>query len=275
MSNFERGSENFPINVEGISFETPIGATYDHVNLDIRPEDKSVREAFEQRDDVKDALAKARKFREDFPGTFNGILLGNPKFSNIGDNQLDIQAERLHYHIYFAAHEMRKEGRSIGEDYAALSVCGIVYDRKREQFYLSVRPSDSQEDAGAMDAPGGVLNPDAPEKADPVLTSAGRLEKKLGLKDVEPKVMGIVRIFDEHYSLYNVMTYTEVDDKEPSAKDGTWAKIDLSKVEEVLTSGKITAPAKASLLMALGREEFEKNGWGRERVEEIMNSQNE
>ena len=32
--------------------------------------------------------------------------------------------------------------------------------QNRKCFYMSVRPGDSQEQAGMVDAPGGVLNPD-------------------------------------------------------------------------------------------------------------------
>ncbi|MBT4850328.1 hypothetical protein HON36_05785 [Candidatus Parcubacteria bacterium] len=257
---------------EGIGFETPLGKTFQSVDIDFPERDLAIKDAFKEHPELKGVIAKARDFKVESPGAFNGILLGNMGVKSTEGDSLDLTAEKLHYHIYFAAHELRQEQpEKMEERYAALSTCGIVYDKTRKCFYMSVRPSDSQEQASMVDAPGGVLNPDF-EDADPFATIKNRFDKKLGLQPANIVSMGLERIFDAHYSLYNVAMYGEVEDKAPTTEEGQFETIPLDKVEEFLLGDRLTSPARATILLTLSQDQFEESGWGKERVKKIMES---
>lgn len=257
---------------EGVSFETPIGQTYDQVKIDFPDKDLSIREAFKEHPELRDIIGKAREFKMEYPGTFNGVLLGDSEIKSNKGNTLELLAQRLHYHIYFAAHQLRQEqADSMKERYAALSTAGVVYDRAKRCFYMSVRPKDSQEQPGLIDAPGGVLNPDF-KNADPMETIKDRFTRKLGLKVEDIKALGLERFFDEHYSLYNIAMYGEIEDSQPTVDQTGFAVIPFDELEDYLKSNKLTGPAKATLLLALSQDQFKDQGWGKERVSEIMQS---
>ena len=257
---------------EGVSFETPIGQTYDNIKIDFPEKDLSIRQAFSDHPELRDIIGKAREFKMEYPGTFNGVLLGDSEIKSAEGNTLELSAQRLHYHIYFAAHQLRQEqADSMKERYAALSTAGVVYDRVRRCFYMSVRPKDSQEQPGLIDAPGGVLNPDF-KNADPMETIKDRFARKLGIKVEDIKALGLERFFDEHYSLYNIAMYGEVEDNQPTVDQVGFATIPLDELGDYLNSDKLTGPAKATLLLALSQDQFKDQGWGKERVQQIMES---
>ncbi len=252
----------------GVSFLTPPGQTFKNVHISYEDKDVSLLQNLSTKVKMQDIADRTRKFRKDHPVTSNGKLLGNPTFA-LGDGSLNIRADVLRYWVYFGIHQLRlQKPRSLGEEYCALSVCSTVFDAVLHGFYMSVRPQDSQEDPGKIDAPGGTLNPDA-DNADPFKTIQSRLEKKLGLKDVPLVCIGVERIFDEHYSLYNIAMYGEVQDQLPAAKPNQYAAIPLAKVTDFLNGNQLTSPAKATLLLALSQEQFAEHGWGKEVVKKI------
>ncbi len=253
--------------LEGVSFEGTLGKSFSEVKVTYPDFEASLRGLFE-RDEVKSIIAETKQFRNEYPQTFNGLLLGNPQIT-FEEEVLTINAECLHYQIYFGAHEYRQHNFQIGEKYAALSVCGIVYDQAHESFYLSVRPDDSQEDPSKVDAPGGVLNPEYLH-ANPFDTSKDRLVKKLGIPDLDLKSIGIEKIFNDKYSLYNIAMYGQVNDILPSVEDEQFVVIKLSDVSSWLRSDKLTTPAKATLLLVLAQAQFEPFGWGAEKVKELL-----
>lgn len=255
--------------LDGVTFEGTIGQSFKEIDITYPDSEASLRGLFE-RQEVKDIIAETRHFRSEYPQTFNGLLLGNPDISFEGD-KLVIKAEGLHYQVYFGAHEYRKHHAEIGEQYAALSVCGIVYDSTNRRFYLSVRPSDSQEDPSKMDAPGGVLNPEYLD-ADPLETAKDRLVKKLGIVDLDIKNIGVEKIFNDKYSLYNLAMYAEVEDMLPNVEEELFSIIKLGDVRSWLASDKLTTPAKATLLLALAQPQFADFGWGAEKVKELVDS---
>lgn len=246
-----------PIKIpEGFSFVTKPGEVFDEVNISYPENDLSLRKAFPDKDILKNIISKMKDFRDKFPGTFNGVLLGNPNINQADNGKINISAEKLHYYVYFAAHQERQKKSELEEECVALSVSGVVYDQTKYCFYLSVRPESSQEEPGKIDAPGGVLNPDY-LNADPYLTASDRFSKKLGFKDLDVKTIGIERIFNEHYSLYNLAMYTEVTDQDPSVASEMFATIPLSEVTDFLRSDQLTVPAKASLFFALGQKNLQ------------------
>ncbi|MFA5126622.1 MAG: hypothetical protein WC465_01305 [Patescibacteria group bacterium] len=254
----------------GISFETPLGEVYREIDLHFPEKDLSVRTAFPDLKDLREIIKKARDFQIDSPGTFNGVLLGNPIFRSAEDGKMVIDAERLHYFVYFAAHQLRQENpATFGEKYGALSICGVVYDRSRNCFYLSVRPSASQEEGGKIDAPGGVLNPDF-ENADPFATAKDRFRRKLGLEIPELVSVGVERIYDQHYSLHDIAMYAEVDNQMPTVDSKQFAEINLADLETMIRSDKLTGPAKATLLLALAQPQFANLGWDAQRIEQLL-----
>ena len=254
---------------EGFSFLTPLGAHYDHITIEAPTDPLSIREAFKDRPELRKILNIAKEFKEKHPKTFNGKLLGRPKFSFEKDGSLTIKAEQLHYFVYFAAHELLHG--TTREEYAALSVCGTIFDPEAQQFLMSVRPQDSQEDPGKIDAPGGTLNPDAIEQADPLATIRNRFEEKLGISETKPVCIGIERIFDEQYSLYNLAFYTEQTCSQSAAPQDSYAKIPLAAVDEYLQdSARMTTPARATLLLALSQPTFTSKGWGPEKVNSLL-----
>lgn len=257
---------------EGFSFVTKPGEVFDEVDIQYPDTELSLRQAFPDRNIVGDIVASMKKFRDKFPGTFNGILLGNPEIKQAENGKIDISAEQLHYYVYFAAHQERQVRPELGEQYSALAVSGVVYDQTKHCFYFSVRPKDSQEEPGKIDAPGGVLNP-AYLNADPVLTASDRFARKLGLKDLDVKTIGIERIFDEHYSLYNLAMYAETSGQAPGVNQDTFAEVPLSGAEDFLRSDQLTTTAKAILFFALSQEKFTEFGWGPEKINEIINQQ--
>lgn len=257
------------LNLEGISFVTSLGESFSQVKVDFPEKDLSIREAFPDKVDLKEIIEKAKEFKAEYPQTHNGILLGNPEIISAQDDSLQLNAEKLHYYVYFAAHQERQVKPEMGEQYAALSVCGVVYDSARNCFYMSVRPADSQEDPNKIDAPGGTLNPEFLQ-ADPLATGAQRFEKKLGLKDLSTKSIGIERIFDSHYSLYNIAMYAEVINQQPQVAAEDFVEIPIAEAEDLLKSGRLTTPAKATLLLALSQDKFKSQGWGKEKVEKMI-----
>lgn len=258
------------INTEGISFVTPLGESFSKIDIGYGEKDLSVLTAFPDRAKLKYIVKKSRNFKKYFPGTFNGVLLGNPEISVQGDNALSIKAQRLHYQTYFAAHELRKERPGeLGENYCALSVCGIIYDDEKQCFYMSIRPEKSQEDAGKVDAPGGILNPDF-KNADPFKTAKDRFKNKLGFDGLSPTSIGVERIFDDKYSLYNVVMFDRVHNEQPSVDRHKFVEIPLKDIGTYLHSDSLTAPARATILLALSQDEFKNSGWGREVIEKIM-----
>lgn len=256
---------------EGFSLITKPGEVFDEVNIQYPDNELSLRQAFPDKNIVDNIVSHMKEFRDKFPGTFNGILLGNPAIKEAQNGKINISAEKLHYYVYFAAHKERQVRPELGEQYSALSVAGVVYDKAKQCFYLSVRPKDSQEEPGKIDAPGGVLNPDYLD-ADPILTARDRFAKKLGLKDLDVKTVGIERMFDNHYSLYNLAMYAETLDQSPDVSQDVFAVVPVSEVEDFLRSDKLTTTAKGILLCVLGQEKFTEFGWGPEKINEIINS---
>jgi len=257
---------------EGISFETPIGQTYEKVNINFPEKDLSLRKAFKEYPEIKEIINNARNFKEENTDTFNGVLLGNSKIELAEGNSLNLSAEKLHYTIYFAAHQLRQEqADTMKERYSALSTAGVVYDKANNSFYMSVRPKNSQEQPGLVDAAGGVLNPDF-KNANPFDTIKDRFNKKLGLEVEDIKSLGIEKIFDKHYSLYNIAMYGEVNGSIPTVDESDFDIITMDEIEERLQSDTLTGPAKATLLLALAQDKFTEQGWGKERIKKIMES---
>lgn len=255
---------------EGVSFETELGKSFNSVGINFSDKELSVREAFPDRSDLRAIIAQGKKFKLDYPGTFNGVLLGNMNIESESAERLDLSAQKLHYYIYFAAHQLRQDDpENLNERYGALSTCGLVYDKARKCFYMSVRPSDSQEQGGMIGTPGGVLNPDF-YNANPFETIRDRFYKKLSLDPDTIKCLGLERIFDEHYSLYDLAMYGEVDGQEPKVNPEKFEAISLDQVEEFLLGDRLTSPAKATILLALSQGDFEQYGWGKERIKKIM-----
>lgn len=254
---------------EGFSFVTKPGEVFDEVNIQYPDTELSLRQAFPDKSILGNIVSGMKEFRSEFPATFNGIILGNPEIKQVGNGKIDIVAEQLHYYVYFAAHRERQTRPELGERYAALSVAGVVYDKSKNCFYLSVRPKNSQEEPGKIDAPGGVLNPDY-LNADPVLTAGDRFSKKLGLKDLDVKTVGIERMFNDHYSLYNLAMYAEISNKLPDVDQNIFAVVPMSEVENFLCGEKLTTTAKGILLCILSQEKFTEFGWGPEKINQII-----
>lgn len=253
---------------EGVSFISPLGHRYNAVDVTPAQEDLSLRGTFLDRAEVKEIIASAKEFRDEHQNTFNGVLLGNPSFIGTESDSLQVNAERLHYFIYFAAHKLvvdKELAEKEAERYAALSVSGVVFNPQTQEFYLSIRPDDSAEDPGFADAAGGTLNPDSPQASDPLETIENRFQKKLGLLNTKPACVGVARMFNDKYSLYNLV-YLGTFTGGPEEVTSSVQRVSIHHVVSYLTQDKVTTPGRASLLLALSQKEFEQFGWGKERV---------
>lgn len=260
---------------EGISFDTELGRAFDSedINLQINEGEQFFLHRFSDPKLARQIIDKAKKFREGHPNVFNGLLLGNPSIEfNPKNGKLDIKAEQLRYLIYFAYLEICKEKNINPEQYSALSVAGVVYDKGLNGFYMSVRPKDSQEDPGKIDAPGGTLNPEKFD-ANPFETIKNRFSGKLGIESQALNGLhssGVARIFSDRYFLYNINMLAEVEHVTPQVDEDNFAVINIDNIEAMLASDKLTSPAKAALLMALSLPSFKELGWGKEIVESYI-----
>lgn len=245
---------------QGISF--PLGGGRETFGVKLRiGGSKGVQDVLRLDGTSSDIYAEMGRIVEDHPTLTNGPLLGFENWrvgpDEVGGKELTVDASVLRYVTYMACHRLRAQGRFFdGEDYVALSVCGVVYDETMDVFYLKRRPEDSQEDPGGIDAPGGVLDPRAfhPE----VLveeTARDRFVKKLGIQVQSLDCLGLMRIFDQTYSLYNFAILGRI--RTANEPDLRYNFSDLeaiprtSAVNNVYNNMWLTAPAKAMLYMAM------------------------
>lgn len=241
----------------GISF--PLGVGKDTYRVQLRVgESKGVQDVERLDRTNSEIYAEMGRIIEAYPAITNGPLLGFENWrvgpDGQGNKELTVDASVLRYVTYMACHRFRAQGQFFdGEEYVALSVCGVVYDEFSDVFYLNRRPEDSQEDPGAIDAPGGVLNPELepPEKLVQA-TARNRFLKKLGLEVGTLDCLGLMRIFDSTYSLYNFGMLGRVRGMSPRVDRKTFCVLPRQSVEDhIQNSTLMTSPAKAMLYMAL------------------------
>ncbi len=267
-------SEIHKFDLSGCSILNQLGYTFDSIKLNIGSElllaDISENEELE-----REVVEEVKRFQARNPKATNGSLLGNPKFNVIDpvSGQIDISVRPLRYFTYYALIELASKSK-IAKACNALSTCCVIFDRVAKVFYFSLRPVDSPENAGKIDAAGGVLDPESPQQADPFLTAKNRVEKKLGLTNLNPKCLGITGIFDQRHALYNLVMYAEVAGNRPTVDSALYTAISLGDIDRFFGSDTMTTPTKIAVMLALGQDTFLADGWGQKKVASLIKIDN-